>query len=58
MVRYGEKIITLQVKELPLDLAYHFKIGILEYSGELEDIRRLQEINEDIKIEQKSLKLQ
>jgi hypothetical protein len=40
VVRYGEKIITLQVKELLLDLAYHFKIGILEYSGELEDIRR------------------
>jgi hypothetical protein len=44
VVRYVEKIITLQVKELLLDLAYQFKIGILEYSGELEDIRRLQGI--------------
>ena len=34
-----EKIITLQVKELVLDLAYRCKIGILEYSGELEDTR-------------------
>jgi hypothetical protein len=49
VARYGEKIITLKVKELLLDLAYHFKIGILEYRGELEDIRRLQEINEHIK---------
>jgi hypothetical protein len=39
----------LKVMELRLDLAYHCKIGILEYSGELEDIRRLQEINEHIK---------
>ena len=58
VVRYGEKIITLPEKELRLDLAYHCKIGILEYSGELEDIRRLQEINEHVKKEQNSLKFQ
>jgi len=34
VVRYGVRIIILKVKELRLDLAYHFKIGILEYSGE------------------------
>ncbi|MGA9151476.1 MAG: hypothetical protein WBZ36_12935, partial [Candidatus Nitrosopolaris sp.] len=38
---YGEKIITLQVKELLLDLAYHCKIEILEHN--------VKEINEHIK---------
>jgi hypothetical protein len=42
VVRYGQKIITLQVKELLLDLAYLYITGALEYNGELEDIRRLQ----------------
>jgi hypothetical protein len=35
VARYGEKVIILRVMELRLDLAYHCKIGILEYSGEL-----------------------
>jgi hypothetical protein len=35
VVRYGEKIIILKVKELHLNLAYLYIIGALKYSREL-----------------------